>query len=175
MKSLRLIRLIRIIKLYKYAVKSSSEHEEAKMREQQKASANAQQAKLKRELEPSRLGKALSDTLTRRLIIGVLILIMVLPAITNVKSDLSFDFGIRQLFWFGRSGCDKIGGEFHCSDYSKGWMTQEGWQRMLRNYVSAAGDTDEIDPDLRTVLWMYVPDFDKNGVMDEIKNITNPA
>lgn len=54
-------------------------------------------------------------------------------------------------------------------------MTQEGWQRMLRNYVSAAGDTDGIDPDLRTVLWMYVPDFDKNGVMDEIKNITNPA
>lgn len=40
-KSLRLIRLIRIIKLYKYAVQSSSELEEAKMREQQKASANA--------------------------------------------------------------------------------------------------------------------------------------
>lgn len=33
-KSLRLIRLIRIIKLYKYAVQSSSELEEAKMREQ---------------------------------------------------------------------------------------------------------------------------------------------
>ena len=43
---------------------------------------NENSDKLKRELEPSRLGKALSDTLTRRLIIGVLLLLMVLPAIT---------------------------------------------------------------------------------------------
>ena len=33
-KALRLIRLIRIIKLYKYVVKSGSEMEEARMREQ---------------------------------------------------------------------------------------------------------------------------------------------
>jgi len=37
-KSLRLIRLIRIIKLYKYLVKSSSEREEARLREEQKLS-----------------------------------------------------------------------------------------------------------------------------------------
>lgn len=37
-KSLRLIRLIRIIKLYKYVVQSSSEAEEARLREQQKLS-----------------------------------------------------------------------------------------------------------------------------------------
>ena len=37
-KSLRLIRLIRIIKLYKYLVKSNSEAEEARLREQQKLS-----------------------------------------------------------------------------------------------------------------------------------------
>lgn len=41
-KSLRLIRLIRIIKLYKYAVKTNTEAEEAKLKEQQKLSANAQ-------------------------------------------------------------------------------------------------------------------------------------
>jgi len=40
LKSLRLIRLIRIIKLYNYAVKSNSEAEEAKLREQAKQSAN---------------------------------------------------------------------------------------------------------------------------------------
>lgn len=37
-KSLRLIRLIRIIKLYKYLVKSNSEREEARLREEQKLS-----------------------------------------------------------------------------------------------------------------------------------------
>ena len=40
-KALRLIRLIRIIKLYKYVVKSGSELEEARIREQQKHSSNA--------------------------------------------------------------------------------------------------------------------------------------
>jgi len=94
-KSLRLIRLIRIIKLYKYIVKGNSEVEEARLREQQKLSQNAQQAALKRELEPSRLGKALSDTLTQRLIIGVLLLLMVLPAITYNNSDLSHNYGLR--------------------------------------------------------------------------------
>lgn len=97
--------MIRIIKLYKYLVKSNSEAEEARLREQQKLSQNAQQAALKRELEPQRLGKALSDTLTRRLIIGVLLLLMVLPAITYSGSDLSVSFGLKKLFWFGRSNC----------------------------------------------------------------------
>ena len=92
------------------------------MREQQKQSANAQQAKLKRELEPSRLGKALSDTLTRRLIIGVLLLLMVLPAITFNQQDYSFQFGIRQLFWFGRSNCSSIDGDFNC-DIKANWTT----------------------------------------------------
>jgi len=81
-KSVRLIRLIRIIKLYNYAVKSNSEAEEAKLREQQKLSTNIQQAALNKELEPSRLGKHLSDTLTRRLIIGILVLLMVLPLLS---------------------------------------------------------------------------------------------
>ena len=81
-KSVRLIRLIRIIKLYNYAVKSNSEAEEAKLREQQKMSTNIQQAALNKELEPSRLGKHLSDTLTRRLIIGILVLLMVLPLLS---------------------------------------------------------------------------------------------
>jgi hypothetical protein len=42
LKSFRLIRLIRIIKLYNYAVKSNAAVEEAKLREQQKLSTNAQ-------------------------------------------------------------------------------------------------------------------------------------
>ena len=105
MKSLRLIRLIRIIKLYKYAVKTNTEAEEAKLKEQQKLSANAQQAILKRELEPSRLGNALSEMTTRRVIIGVLGMLMILPLLTYTNDDFSSEYGIRQLFWYGRSDC----------------------------------------------------------------------
>jgi hypothetical protein len=88
-KSLRLIRLVRIIKLYKYIDKSGSDAEEARLREATKLAQSANEAMLKRELEPSRLGKALSDVLTRRLIIGVLVMLMVLPAITYSSSDIS--------------------------------------------------------------------------------------
>ena len=82
--------MIRIIKLYKYAAKQSSDGIEARLREMEKSAQSAQQAALKRELEPTRLGKALSDTLTRRLIISVLLMLMVLPAITYNGHDISY-------------------------------------------------------------------------------------
>ena len=142
------------------------------MREQQKASANAQQAKLKRELEPSRLGKALSDTLTRRLIIGVLLLLMVLPAITFNMTDISCQYGIRNVFWFGRSSCDVWNADFHCDD-KIGWLSSDGWQQILRGFVSATGETDGVEPGMKSVLWMYVPDYEFGGKVGEIQNITN--
>jgi hypothetical protein len=33
----------------------------------------------------------------------------------------------------------------------------------LRGYVSATGETDGVEAGLKSVLWMYVPDFDKGG------------
>lgn len=102
-KSVRLIRLIRIIKLYKYAVKSNTEEEEAKLREQQKLSQTAQQAALKRELEPGRIGKVLSDTTIRKVIIGILIMLMVLPILTYAGYDYTAQYGLDKIFWYGRS------------------------------------------------------------------------
>ena len=58
-------------------------------------SQNAQQAALKREMEPSRLGKALSDTITRRVIIGILGMLMVLPVLTYTNTDFSSEYGLR--------------------------------------------------------------------------------
>lgn len=75
------------------------------MREQAKLSANAQQAALKKELEPSRLGALLIETLTKRLVIIILILLMVLPNITYEGADYSTYSGLRNVFWFGRSAC----------------------------------------------------------------------
>jgi hypothetical protein len=124
-KSLRLIRLIRIIKLYKYVAKSSNDAEELRLREQQKLSQNAQQAALKRELEPNRLGKALSDILFRRLIISILIMLMVLPAITYHGCDFSAQYGLKKLFWFGRSSCDNLDGDFSCNKVN--WIKKGGW------------------------------------------------
>lgn len=105
LKSFRLIRLIRIIKLYGYAVKSNSEAEEAKLREQQKMSNNLEQAKLTRELEPSRLGNDLSEKLTRVLTIGILLLLMFIPVFTYQGANYAATSGLRELFNIGISNC----------------------------------------------------------------------
>ena len=168
-KALRLIRLIRIIKLYKYVVKSGSEIEEMRLREQEKKSTNVQQAALNRELEPSRLGRSLSEALTRRLIILVLVLLMALPAITYSSFDVSHAYGIRQLFWFGRSNCITIDAQFDCEEEQ--WMSLEGWNEHLRNFVSAASP-GETEDRVVEVLWISSADFSRGGVIGDIKNVT---
>lgn len=96
---------------------------------------------------------------------------MVLPAITFNQVDYVFQYGIRQVFWFGRSNCNEIGGQFHCDDRVN-WLTDDGWQSLLRGYVSATGLTDGIEAGMKSVLWMYIPNFSTNGGMSEIRNIT---
>ena len=169
LKSVRLIRLIRIIKLYNYAVKSNSEAEEAKLREQAKQSANQQIAALKKELEPSRLGKHLSDHLTRLLIIGILLLLMVLPLLSYEGSNYTTLSGLREIFWFGSSSCKPIEGEdtnkSMCNNVK--WITKEGWEEKLRHFIESqkASERDLVEKEL---LWLYVPDFNKQGILDSI-------
>ena len=169
LKSVRLIRLIRIIKLYNYAVKSNSEAEEAKLREQAKQSANQQIAALKKELEPSRLGKHLSDHLTRLLIIGILLLLMVLPLLSYQGSNYTTFSGLREIFWFGSSSCQPIEGvDTMCKGVT--WITKEGWEEKLRHFINAqrSSESQEVEKEL---LWLYVPDFTKDGVLDSISSV----
>jgi hypothetical protein len=60
-----------------------------------------------KETDPSKFGKALSDTTTRRVIIGVLLMLMVLPLLTYSEIDFSSEYALREIFWFGRSSCLK--------------------------------------------------------------------
>jgi len=42
----------------------------------------------------------------------VLTLLMALPAITYGSFDAAHQYGLRQLFWFGKSNCKQIDGDF---------------------------------------------------------------
>ena len=137
-----MIRLIRIIKLYNYARKSNAEAEEAKIREQAKLSANAQQAALKKELEPSRLGSFLIETLTKRLVIIILILLMVLPNITDKGTNYSGYSGLRELFWFGRSSCqmkDGVDSLCYINAQNGAWIESDGCLSILHGEPLAWG------------------------------------
>ena len=58
---------------------------------------------MKREIEPSRLGKVMSDTIIRKVIIGILIMLMVLPLMTYAGLDYTMEYGLNKIFWYGRS------------------------------------------------------------------------
>lgn len=168
-KSVRLIRLIRIIKLYKYAVKSNTEEEEAKLRKQQKLSQTAQQAALKREMEPSRLGKVMSDTTIRKVIIGILLMLMVLPILTYAGIDYTKEYGLDKIFWYGRSTCENVNGDFYCD--RDNWITNDGWNQLLK-YYSDSTKTDEDDDPAFELLWLYAPDYTQGGRMSHISSVT---
>jgi len=94
---------------------------------------------------------------------------MVLPAITYNSTDVSHNFGLRKLFWYGRSNCAAINGNFLCDQGN--WVSAEGWQEQLRQYVSASRP-NENSPLIKDVLWLYIPDHTQYGRMREIQNIT---
>jgi len=87
-KALRLIRLVRIIKLYKYIKQSMSKEQDEEMSDDEEEDELERLNNLfKRETDPSKLGKALSDRNTREVIIGVLLMLMILPLLTPTETD----------------------------------------------------------------------------------------
>lgn len=69
------------------------------------SSENQEQSALKKETDPSKLGRILSDLTTRKIIIIGVLLMLMLPLLTYSQIDYSGDYGLRELFWFGRSNC----------------------------------------------------------------------
>lgn len=51
-------------------------------------------------------------------------------------------------------------------------MSEEGWEEHLRNFISAASPS-ESGPFTRKVLWIHAPDYVRNGVIGDIRNVTN--
>lgn len=78
------------------------------------------------------MGKVLSDSMTRTLIMGILLMLMVLPQISYNNDNYTGVTGLRELFQFGRSSCisDVNGEKTFCSKST--WITEEGWNEKLR-------------------------------------------
>jgi len=178
-KSLRLIRLIRIIKLYKYIVQSGGKDNEdvnpkkkkkkkiQKVQDEKKE--EEEETLFKKETDPSKLGKALSESINKKTIIGTLLMLMILPLLSLSENDYSSDYSLREAFWFGRSSCTDPNG-FYCNTEQE-WLTQEGWYEILRGLTRAAQDDNQVNK--KELLWIYIPNFEKAGTMDSIKSIPN--
>ena len=118
--------MIRIIKLYKYISQSGKkdDHDEKNSKKKKRKKGQQQVVQLekkddeveesvfKKETDPSKLGKALGDSINRRIIIGVLLMLMVLPLLSQPEIDYSGEYALREAFWMGRSSCTDPEGFF---------------------------------------------------------------
>ena len=90
---------------------------------------NLEQAKLTRELEPSRLGNDLSEKLTRILTIGILLLLMFIPVFTYQGANYAPLSGLRELFNVGISNCEQSIADKSMKSFchNNNLVTRDGW------------------------------------------------
>ncbi|OMJ66960.1 hypothetical protein SteCoe_36024 [Stentor coeruleus] len=170
LKSFRLIRLVRIVKLYKYFTKRESEEQEQRLKEVQRQAKTARQAAMNREMDPDRLGKKLSDIITRRVIIVVLLMIIFVPIMQVNEDDNSSYYGLKQLFWMGRSSCHLSDDE--CQPPKANWINNSSicWEDLVYRYSKSSQETDGKKPDY-PLLWLRTPNYYKDGKIEDISSI----
>ena len=156
-RSIRFIRLVRIVKLYKYFNKSNEEE--------------TQTEENSGDMNPQSLGKRLSDITTRRVIIGVLLMLVLIPLLDAPETDNATYYGLQQLFWAGRSACSDPD-YFGCSPNSKPFVNQKGWEDMVYFYSSSSQKSSGEDSRF-PLLWLRVPDFTAEGKVQDITSVPN--
>lgn len=51
------------------------------------------------------------------------------------------------------------------------WITEEGWNDLLRNFADTSRLSEDAELE-KELLWLYIPDWNKNGMMSEIESIS---
>ncbi|CBZ55565.1 putative adenylyl cyclase [Neospora caninum Liverpool] len=162
----RLIRLIRLMKLYKMTTARSETDQEDRLREEARTALNAKQAALKR-VEASRLGKQLSDMITRIVILGILLVLICLPLIkTSAVVDNSRWLGLRNLYWVGEDVCGRgpDNSKRPCLVAENGEIAWK-WQILQYAGVTKKDSTSKL-------LWLYVPSYPEGGKLRDIESIS---
>ncbi len=59
---------------------------------------------------------------------------------------------------------------FLCDESEQQWITEEGWNELLRQYTTAANILGSTEPSW-TLLWIYIPDYTLKGKMNTIVNV----
>ena len=125
---------------------------------------------MNREMDPDRLGKRLSDTITRRVIIVVLLMIIFLPIMQVSEDDNSPYYGLQQLFWMGRSSCKMDLPE--CQPPYGQWIdpTSICWEDFVYRYSKSSEQSDG-ESTVYPLLWLRVPNFYDSSEIEDIPSI----
>jgi len=153
-QTIRYIRLVRIVKLYKYFTKKKAEDHN------NQTVSNAMDAEV--------LGKKLSDITTRRVIIGVLALLLLLPLLQVKTVDNAKYYGLQQIYWIGSSSYN--------TDFPGNtgrYMDESGWNYTIVRYARNS-QTSEGSGVRYPLLWLHTPSLALNGEVADIFEATDP-
>ena len=99
-------------------------------------------------------------------------LLMVLPLLSFKGENHSAQAGLRELYRIGTSNCKHDGiidPNTMCNKYD--WVTKEGFKSKLRNYVNSQTYNDDGTVQDKELLWLFIPDFNNNGMLSSIKDV----
>jgi len=131
------------------------------MKKKEKTEEDEEESEFKKETDPTKIGKALADSINKKTIIGVLFMLMILPILSYTDIDYSGHYTLREAFWFGISSCTDPNG-FFCNpnmDEEEDLITLDGWNELLRGMARSSENALKKRP--RQLLWLYLPNWDK--------------
>jgi class 3 adenylate cyclase len=180
----RLVRLIRVVRLSSLlAREKKSELDDETEKQQEK------EAEEEKRVQASRLGKILSESTTRRVIIGVLSMMIIWPNLEIAVENVAPVSGLELLFYHGRSPCGQNEEFFNgpaglrCNytlAKNEPWMTLEGWEFLVYHYstqsrILSTGSLAKANLEPGAVphrlLSLRVPNFKEGGKMGIIQSV----
>jgi len=168
----RLVRLIRVVNLTKFCSKEKTSELD------QEAETGKKDAPKGERVQASRLGKILSEQTTRRVIVGVLSMMIVWPQLEPFVENEAPAYGLEQLFFFGRSSCSPIdeflkdpSGIHTCNTTAARehpWMTEEGWNFLVFQFSQQSRAVFRTESVPSPLLYLRTANFHKGGTIEDI-------
>ncbi len=169
LSSFKFFKLLRVVRLYRYCISAVTSEDDAEGSSQH-STETPQQAAMKKELDPNALGRMLSETTTRKILIAVLLMYIAYPILTYTESQNTFYNGLKQLFISASTNCTEAKNPYCATNL----ITEAGWVVLLNDFV-ALGKTPGSDTTYYDLLWFRTANLLSAGKIEDIPYVYNTA
>jgi class 3 adenylate cyclase len=139
--------------------------------ELRRLAAEAKEKEKQKRVQASRLGKILADQTTRRVIVGVLSMMIATPFLEYQDTDLGPRFGL-QLLYLTRTSCTAAGFPMSTECEAPGTQSpnfnQKAWEFLVYEYSQQSREYEGLTDVVSPMLWLHAPDFRQGGEMADI-------
>merc|ERR1719247_653857 len=175
----RIVRLVKLMQVFsainpeEWCASKARREEIRRLKEEAKA-------KAKSRVQASQLGKILAEQTTRRVIVAVLMMMIILPFLQTEETDLGPLFGLSLLF-LNRSPCATVQDYGQLSLGAKNCtrdgyepdvpISREAWEFLVFQYAQQSKIVEHDNTIFKPLLFLQAPDYRKNGEIAYIENV----